>query len=54
MYDRIDNAEDLLIQACAGTQAIEAGKETQGSIAGMLTGFIRPYWFFWGAGYRND
>ena len=54
MYDRIVNAEDLLIQACAGTQAIEAGKETQGSIAGMLTGFIRPYWFFGGAGYRND
>ena len=49
----LTTAEDLLIQACAGTQAIEADRATRGSIAGMLTGFIRPYWFG-GAGYRND
>ena len=53
MYDRIVNAEELLIQACIGTQAIDADQATRGSIAGMLTGFIRPYWFG-GAGYRND
>ncbi len=45
MYDRIVNAEELLIQACIGTQAIDADQATRGSIAGMLTGFIRPYWF---------
>ena len=53
MYDRIVNAEELLIQACIGTQAIDADQATRGSIAGMLTGFIRLYWFG-GAGYRND
>ena len=53
MYDRIVNAEELLFQACIGTQAIDADQATRGSIAGMLNGFIRPYWFG-GAGYRND
>lgn len=53
MYDRIDSAEELPIQACTGTQAIDADRATRGSIAGMLTGFIRPYGFL-GAGYRND
>ena len=44
----LKTAEDLLIQACTGTQAIEAGMETQGSIAGMLTVlFVRMVLGFW-------
>ena len=45
----LKTAEDLLIQACTGTQAIDADRATRGSIAGMLTGFIRPYgvWGRW-------
>ena len=43
MYDKIDDTEELLIEARAKKQAIEADKVTRENIVGILTNFQRLY-----------
>lgn len=43
MYDKIDDTEELLIEARAKKQSIEADKVTRENIVGILTNFQRLY-----------
>lgn len=43
MYDKIDDTEELLIEARAKKQAIEADKVTRENIVGILANFQRLY-----------